>query len=249
MKITGAACSRGMTGFFFDDQRAIKAGASMDGSAYKGRPETEGFSSVRQAGESVGIMLLMEDGSVAVGDCAAVQYSGAGGRDPLFLSDLYRGVIEKHVFPELIGAEADEFRPLAGRIDGMINPDTGKQLHTAIRYGVTQALLNAVSISRRKLMAEVMAGEYGTQVSECEIPIFTQSGDSRYENADKMIMKRAGSLPHGLINNIPEKLGYKGEKLVEYVEWLSARIKNLGGADYFPAIHIDVYGTVGMIFG
>ncbi|MBN2557299.1 MAG: methylaspartate ammonia-lyase, partial [Clostridia bacterium] len=65
----------------------------------------------------------------------------------------------------------------------------------------------------------------------------------------KMIMKRAGSLPHGLINNIPEKLGYKGEKLVEYVEWLSARIKNLGGVGYDPVIHIDVYGTIGMIFG
>ena len=39
-------------------------------------------------------------------------------------------------------------------------------------------------------MAEVVAEEYGTKVSEEMIPIFTQSGDDRYLNADKMIMKR-----------------------------------------------------------
>ena len=31
-------------------------------------------------------MLILEDGQIAWGDCAAVQYSGAGGRDPLFLA-------------------------------------------------------------------------------------------------------------------------------------------------------------------
>ena len=79
MKIKKIICSGGRTGFFFDDQRAIKKGAKADGSAYIGQPVTDGFKAVRQAGESISVMAVLEDGQIAYGDCAAVQYSGAGG--------------------------------------------------------------------------------------------------------------------------------------------------------------------------
>lgn len=77
MKITKVICSKGRTGFFFDDQRAIKKGAVSDGAAYVGDPVTDGFTSIRQAGEAISVMLVLEDGQIAYGDCAAVQYSGA----------------------------------------------------------------------------------------------------------------------------------------------------------------------------
>ena len=94
MKITKVVCSAGKTGFFFDDQKAIKAGAKSDGNFYVGEPVTEGFTSVRQMGESISVMFVLEDGQVAHGDCAAVQYSGAGGRDPLFLAENFIPVID-----------------------------------------------------------------------------------------------------------------------------------------------------------
>ena len=47
MKIVDVVCSAGRTGFYFDDQRAIKAGAGHDGIFYVGKPVTEGFSAVR----------------------------------------------------------------------------------------------------------------------------------------------------------------------------------------------------------
>ena len=94
MKITKVICSKGRTGFFFDDQRAIKKGAAADGAAYVGDPVTAGFTSIRQAGEAISVMLVLEDGQIAYGDCAAVQYSGAGGRDPLFLAEDFIPVIE-----------------------------------------------------------------------------------------------------------------------------------------------------------
>ena len=87
MKIKKVVCSAGKTGFFFDDQKAIKAGAKNDGNFYVGEPMTPGFTSVRQMGESISVMFILEDGQIAYGDCAAVQYSGAGGRDPLFLAE------------------------------------------------------------------------------------------------------------------------------------------------------------------
>lgn len=248
MKITKVICSKGRTGFFFDDQRAIKKGAIADGAAYVGQPVTDGFTSIRQAGEAISVMLILEDGQIAYGDCAAVQYSGAGGRDPLFLAEDFIPVIESEIAPMLVGQEADSFRRLAEMID---HPEkAGKKFHTAIRYGVTQAILDAVAKAKHKMMCEVIAEEYGTTVSEKEIPIFTQSGDNRYENSDKMIIKQADVLPHALINNVKTKLGEHGELLEEYVAWLRDRILKLRTRDdYLPIFHIDVYGTIGAAFG
>ena len=111
---------------------------------------TEGFTSVRQAGESISVMIILEDGQIAYGDCAAVQYSGAGGRDPLFLARDFIPIIDKYIKPVLTGKEADDFKSLAAEVEA-ITVD-GKPLHTAIRYGVSQAILDAVAKATGRLM-------------------------------------------------------------------------------------------------
>lgn len=248
MKIIDVVCSAGRSGFYFDDQRAIKKGAAHDGMFYSGETVTEGFTSVRQAGESISVMIILEDGQIAYGDCAAVQYSGAGGRDPLFLAKDFIPLIDKYIKPELVGKEADNFRALCEMTEA-ITVD-GKRLHTAIRYGVSQAILDAVAKATKRLMCEVVADEYGCTVSETPIPIFTQSGDDRYLNADKMIIKGAPVLPHALINNVHDKLGEHGEKLLEYVKWLRDRIlTKRTDESYNPVFHLDLYGTIGAAFG
>lgn len=248
MKIIDVVCSAGRSGFYFDDQRAIKKGAAHDGMFYSGETVTEGFTSVRQAGESISVMIILEDGQIAYGDCAAVQYSGAGGRDPLFLAKDFIPLIDKYIKPELVGKEADNFRALCEAME-TITVD-GKRLHTAIRYGVSQAILDAVAKATKRLMCEVVADEYGCTVSDSPIPIFTQSGDDRYLNADKMIIKGAPVLPHALINNVHDKLGEHGEKLLEYVKWLRDRIlSKRTDESYNPVFHLDLYGTIGAAFG
>ena len=94
---------------------------------------------------------------------------------------------------------------------------------------------------------EVVAEEYELEIDPTPIPIFAQSGDSRYTNADKMIIKQVDVLPHALINNV-SKLGSNGEKLIEYVKWLKGRIKENAPAEYKPIFHIDVYGVIGEAF-
>ncbi|MCL2671506.1 MAG: methylaspartate ammonia-lyase [Clostridiales bacterium] len=248
MKITHALASPGKTGFFFDDQKAIKAGAVADGESYRGAPLTPGFSAVRQAGESVSVQLILEDGQVACGDCAAVQYSGTGGRDPLFLAREFIPFMERHVFPLLVGREITSFRAMADALENYTID--GKRLHTAIRYGMSQVILDAVAKSRKQMMCEVIAEEYGTDLRAAPIPIFTQTGDTRYNNADKMILKGAQVLPHALINNVKTKLGERGELLLDYIVWLRKRILSLRTSeDYNPVLHIDVYGTIGIIYG
>lgn len=248
MKIKKVICAPGKTGFYFDDQKAIKKGAKNDGAFYQGEPVTPGFTSVRQAGESISVLFVLENGMVAHGDCAAVQYSGAGGRDPLFLAENFIPMIEKEIAPLYEGKEISSFRELADLVDKRTSSD-GKKFHTAIRYGVTQACLDAVAKSQNKLMAQVIADEYGTQVAQEMVPIFSQSGDDRYLNVDKMIMKEVGVLPHALFNHVETKVGFKGEKIKEYIEWLRNRIITWRTReDYNPAIHIDVYGTLSIVF-
>jgi methylaspartate ammonia-lyase len=249
MKILDVVCSKGKTGFYFDDQRAIKKSAIPNGATYKGETLTEGFKAVRQAGESISVMIILEDGQIAYGDCAAVQYSGAGGRDPLFLAEDFIPVINEEISPYLIGQELTSFKNLAEKIDNLTDKKTGKKIHTAIRYGVTQAILDAVAKANKMIMAQVVAKEYGTQISKQEIPIFAQSGDDRYNNVDKMILKKADILPHALINNVKTKLGENGELLLEYVKWLKERIFELRDEpNYKPVLHIDVYGTIAVAF-
>lgn len=247
MKIIDVISSCGRTGFFFDDQKAIKKGAQSDGNFYLGNPITEGFSRIRQAGESLTIMLVLEDGQVAMGDCCAVQYSGCGGRDPLFIATDFQKIVQDRIRPLLLNRELTSFKELAHEFDHL--ELDGKRIHTALRYGITQAILDAVAKSQHTQMANIIAKEYNTQVSDKLIPIFSQSGDNRYDNVDKMILKESAVLPHGLINHVETKLGFKGEKLLEYVKWLRQRVdEHRNHEDYSPVFHIDVYGTLGIIF-
>ncbi|MBL8027403.1 MAG: methylaspartate ammonia-lyase [Fibrobacteres bacterium] len=247
MKIVKAIFTPGKSSFFFDDQRAIKLGASHDGFVYEGKSVTAGFKEIRMSGQSISVNLLLENGLWAVGDCAAVQYSGAGGRDPLFLCSEYIPFLEKNIKALLEGHNLISFRESANYFENIqVN---GKRLHTAVRYGISQSLLNAQSLIRRKSMAEVVAEEYFCKPDFKRVPVFGQSGDNRYDNVDKMILKGVDVLPHGLINNVEEKLGRDGSKLKEYISWLVQRINKLRNSDtYKPVLHIDVYGTIGQIF-
>ena len=85
------------------------------------------------------MLLVLDDGQIAVGDCAAVQYSGAGGRDPLFLADAYLPFLQEQVRPLLEGREVEEFRAMARHFCEL--RFDGRPMHTALRYGLTQALL------------------------------------------------------------------------------------------------------------
>lgn len=249
MEIVDLICAKGKSGFYFDDQRAIKQGATNDGMFYEYDGElSKGFENVRIPGENISVMLILDDGQVAMGDCAAVQYSGAAGRDPLFLADDYMDQIEGPVKEKLVGKKLDSFKDLADEIDNM--EVDGKNLHTGVRYGVTGAILDAVAKAKRVTKAEVIKDEYNTGVEIDRVPIFSQTGDDRYLNCDKMIIKEVDALPHGLFNNVETKTGKNGEKLLDYVKWVSNRVlEKRQNESYNPDLHFDVYGTIGDFTG
>ena len=247
MKIVDVICVPVRTGFYRDDQAAIRAGAKHNGFLYDGEPLTPGFTSIREPGFAVSVMLVLEDGQVAVGDCAEVQYSGVGGRAPVFGLDEVLVQLHERVAPALRGRDVTQFRALAEEIDHHVVD--GQPLTTAVRYGVTQALLRATSLASGLTMAEIVQREYETGIDIAPVALFAQSSDERYVNVDKMILKEVDSLPHALINVVESKLGNNGRILLDYIAWLRERILTTRRRDtYAPLIHIDTYGTIGVAF-
>ncbi|MBU2496152.1 MAG: methylaspartate ammonia-lyase [Candidatus Omnitrophica bacterium] len=242
MKIEKVIVAKGFGGFFWDDQAAIKTGIQRDGFIYLGRPVTPGFDSIRMPSECLSLLLILDDGQIAHGDCVAVQYSGASGRDPVFKSDDYLPFFREHIVPMINGRDITTFRRMADDFDALVFDN--KPIHTAIRYGVTQAFLDAVAKSRKKTMAEVICEEYGLEMADTPIPVFIQTGDDLYESVDKCILRRVDVFPHYLINNLK-----KLNELPEQLEFTKKRITQLADHTYAPYLHYDLYGMAGQKYG
>jgi len=227
-------------GFFTDDQAAIVAGAPHDGFGYAGTPVTPGFRTIRQPAQALSVLLVLEDGSVEHGDCAAVQYSGVGGRDPVLDAATARDVVLGPLADELRGRDVTGFRDVAEELAAL-------PVHTAVGYGVSQALLAVAARAQRRTMAEVVRDEWATGVELAAVPLYAQSGDDRHTGAEKMLLHGVDVLPHGLFNSV-ELVGADGGRLADYLRWLVARAGELApGAT--PRLHVDVYGTLGLAFG
>lgn len=246
VKVKKVLCSEIMTGFYMDDKEAIKRGAEEDGFVYKGKPVTPGFHSIRQPGQAVSVMFVLEDGNIAYGDCAVAQYAASGGREVPNTAQGLIKLIEKDVVAYFEGMDINDFKSTAEKFDRYLFD--GAQLPAAIRYGVTQAVLETVAKSRKITMAEVVIDEYGLEIDLTPVRINAQSGDDRYTNVDKMILKKVGMMPHGLINNVQTKLGEDGQLFLDWVAWVRNRITEIGGPDYQPVVRYDVYGCIGYAF-
>jgi methylaspartate ammonia-lyase len=246
MRIVDVLFSAGFGAYYYDDQAAIRAGATQDGFLYRGTPVTPGFRRVRQPAESLSVGLCLDDGFVAWGDMMTVQYSGAAGRDPLFSPDAARRVVEEQLLGRLVGLSLGSFVDAA---DFVAAREHGvRVLPVAVEYGITQALLKAVAHVRRITMAEVLCEDFAIPVLPRRVPLFAQSGDDRHLAVDKMILKRVDVLPHALIN-APEKFGERGRVFLDYVDWLAKRVSSGAGDDYHPTLHIDLYGLMNHVLG
>lgn len=147
----------------------------------------------------------------------------------------------------LLTAPARALQAARGDSDRTERVTVQRQVHTAVRYGVSQALLQAVAMVRGITMAEVIAEEWGLPLPDAMVPIHAQSGAERYHNAEKMIVRRVASLPHALVEDVSEQLGRGGTVLTRYIRWLAGRIAQVGDPDYRPTIHLDVHGALGQI--
>ena len=244
MKIIDVLLADGVGAYWYDDQSAIRSGASQDGLLYRGRAVTAGFNAIRMPAKCLSIGLLLEDGHVSWGDAMTVQYAGAGGRESPFDPSVARGTVERELRPSLIGQSVLNFR--SSGVGGNAGGPPG--LSRALRYGLSQARLDAAAHAAGTTRAEVICRDWALPVMPARVPLFAQSGDDRYVNVDKMILKQVDVLPHGLINS-GEKLGPRGETFAAYARWVAERVGQIGAQDYSPTLHFDLYGTAGIEFG
>ncbi|MER9176970.1 methylaspartate ammonia-lyase [Mesorhizobium sp. M0955] len=245
MQIKDILLAPGNGAFFYDDQEAIRSGAIQDGFVYVGAPTTLGFTSIRIPASSLSVGLVLSDDIVVWGDMMSVQYSGAGGRDPLFKTAQISDLTSRVVTPRLLDVDASRYLDACAHV---FEPYEHQRLPLVVEYGVSQALLRAAAQLQRKTMAEIICAEFGLHLPTCRVPIYCQSGDAREINVDKMILKAVDVLPHGLINS-RQKFGADGQTFVEFVKWVATRTREIGRAGYHPVLHFDVYGWIGLEIG
>ena len=58
-----------------------------------------------------------------------------------------------------------------------------------------------------------MQQEYHTGIEIVPVPLYAQSGDGRYTNVDKLILKQVDVLTHGPINEVDSNLGPAGDRV------------------------------------
>ncbi|MER9826324.1 methylaspartate ammonia-lyase [Mesorhizobium sp. M0115] len=245
MQIKDVLLAPGAGAFFYDDQEAIKSGAIQDGFIYVGAPTTPGFKSIRIPASSVSVGFVLTDETVVWGDMMNVQYSGAGGRDPLFDTNQISDLTSSVVVSRLLDVDAFRYLEACAKV---LEPHQHERLPLAIEYGVSQALLRAAAHLQRKTMAEIICSEFDLPLPTRRIPIYCQSGDAREINVDKMILKAVDVLPHGLINS-RQKFGVGGQTFMEFVKWVATRTDEIGRPGYHPVLHFDVYGWIGQEIG
>jgi methylaspartate ammonia-lyase len=245
MKIKRVVCAVGRSGYMHRDLAAIKAGAKPNGFMYDGKPVSPGFRKIIEPASIISIMLILDDGQVAFGDCADVILAGVAGRDPAFRAEDHIDYLNGEFAERLMGRDVSVFRAHAEELDRYV--DRGKRLHTAIRYGVTQAFLHAAALTNKVTMAEVIAKEYGSKIATRPIAILASGHRDDPLQLDRIISKRIELLPHASFQVI-DHVGQHGEKLMAFAKTVASRIKEIGDADYVPRIHLDVYGTLGELF-
>ncbi|MES0070282.1 methylaspartate ammonia-lyase [Mesorhizobium sp. M0074] len=244
MQIKDVLLAPGNGAFFYDDQVAIKAGVPQDRFIYRGEPVTPGFKAIRVPASSLSVGLVLADDKVVWGDMMSVQYSGAGGRDPLF-DAAHISNLTSQIVTRLLDVDAFRYLDACAKV---FEPFEHKRLPLAIEYGVSQALLRAAAHLHRKMMAEIICSEFDLPLPTRRVPIYCQSGDAREINVDKMILKGVDVLPHGLINS-RQKFGVHGHTFMEFVKWAAARTREIGRPGYHPVLHFDVYGWIGLEMG
>src|SRR5437763_402084 len=126
----------------------MDAGPAVDGLFVQGEPVTPGFHALRERARCLNLQLVLDDGTVGLGDCLSVIRSGTRDRAAPFYPEAYESFVAGPLSARLTGVEVDGFRSLAAIIDDLdLN---GSPLHPGLGYGLSQAMLDAAASAQRR---------------------------------------------------------------------------------------------------
>ena len=215
-------------------------------SLFRGKPLSPGFTRIIEPATIISVMLVLEDGQIALRRLRRRDTRRRRRPRPGLQRPGHIDYVREEVADALRGRDVSKFKDNAAEMDRYARG--GARLHTAIRYGVSQALLHATALAHRQTMAEVIAREYGSTIATAPIPILASCHKDDPGQLDRVILKRVELLPHASFQVVSEHVGLQGEKLAAFVRRVAQRIGEIGDADYRPRIHVDLYGTLGELF-
>jgi methylaspartate ammonia-lyase len=234
----GLACD------YYKDVAALDGDPAADGLFFIGDPITEGFSAIKERARCLSLQLVLDNGAVGRGDCLSVIRAGSHERSRPFFPEEHVSAIAA-IGSRLEGVDFSSFR----RVEALIGTLTidGEELHPALRYGLSQAALEAVASTRWLTMAETLADEYDLRVGPAEVPIFGCADWHHPDVVDRLMASRADVLPQGGFTTA-ESIGSRGERLLDFVTSMVERLAKIGSNGYQPVFHLDVYGKLGEVF-
>src|SRR3990172_7168342 len=109
MKVKQVICAPGRSGYMHRELMAIKAGATPDGGLYRGRAVSPGYTKIVEPATVISIMLVLEDGQIAFGDCVDVILAGVAGRDGAFNAEDHLQAVRGPVSEALVGLDISNF--------------------------------------------------------------------------------------------------------------------------------------------
>jgi methylaspartate ammonia-lyase len=240
MRIVKLIASEGVGGSYCTDQEAVAAGAKVDGVFVRGKPVLPGFKTCRDVASAVCLQLVLEDGQVAHGDGTSLVYPGRGGADPPFEAADLVPVAEGPVAKFLVGQPVEKYRTLARELDDL--RVDGKRMHSALRWGLGNALLEAVALARKLTKAEVLAEEWGTTLAAGQPRLNVQHGLGWDLGIDKAILRRVGTY-HRATHNRP-----MWEDHPRALKLFRDRLVEFGGPGVRVDIQLDMNGFGGRVF-
>lgn len=237
MRVQRLLATDGIGGYYWRDQEAIGQGAPRDGFLYRGAPVTPGFTSIIQVSSTVLLTGVADDGSELYGDCATVNHAFRSGRQQAPDAASLIAQAEGPLSRWLAQCDLSSFRDAAAQLDTMRLD--GQPLHMALRYGLSQLLLQAVAAHHRVTMAEILAREYGLTLADTPCDLLGSCGGNWYENVDKAIVRELPYFPQTAMVRTDQL-----DELPAYAEWISQRIRAVGRPDFFPTLHYDLHGLL-----
>src|SRR3546814_18967730 len=120
-----------------------------------------GYRKIVEPGTVISVMLVLEDGQIAFGDCADVIFAGVAGRDRVFQAAEHIDLLRTQVADRLRGRDVAPFKPNATELDDLVL--NARRLHTALPYGLTQSLLHAPHPAQHATTTAVIAPANGTR--------------------------------------------------------------------------------------
>jgi len=234
--------TEGIGGYYWRDQEAIGQGAERDGFLYRGKPLTPGFEGIIQVSSTVLLTALADDGREIHGDCATVNHAFRSGRQPPPVAADLIAQAEGPLSDWLARTELGSFRDAARALDRF--EIGGARLHMAMRYGMSQVLLQAVAAARGVTMAEVLAAEYGLRLAVEPCDLLGSCGGSWHENVDKAILRKLPFFPQTAMVRTDQL-----DALPEYAGWIARRVREIGAPGFTPTLHYDLHGLLSQQVG